>query len=175
MEHEIIGNPGTNNCFEETHVKHSDNFYNHVETIENNYYHKGEVNTVGTIITIWEKIVDVEHFLLFDIKEQINDAVSRNCIHIDIDPNIIKTTRTFIKKKRILLPTPVAEAAEYVINYCGKLYNSYLSLINQAARREVTLAELNRYVPEQLNNEAYLRQKQILESCLNDGRFKQYY
>lgn len=37
MDIKIEGNPGTGNRFEEIHIEHAENLYNHVRKVENHY------------------------------------------------------------------------------------------------------------------------------------------
>ncbi len=167
MGREINGNPGTGNRFIETRIEKVDTYYAEGAHHEVHYHDRQYIGeTIHAIQSIWESIVDVELFLSKRINEQINEHVKQNCLQFHIDPQIIEKTYCIIRKKEILLPEPVARAAENIIYYHCDTYNNYLAMINRAAQREVTLEEVNSYIPERLKNDLYLQQKQVLLKSL---------
>jgi hypothetical protein len=101
-----------------------------------------------TLQEIWEKIVETEFYVKYELVEQIKAAQEAKLQSITFDSSPLKQTYIFIQKKSIVLNQKLSDKTKsFFENYLLKAYNGYIETYRQAKSNKKTLEDLNNYIP----------------------------
>ena len=100
-----------------------------------------------TMQEVWAQIIEVEYYIRHDLNKQVEHA-NRNT-ELDFTP--IKVALFYIKKRDILLPPLLSKMVRELFEiYFEGTFNGYIKVVNQAIKKEITLKELNEFIPTAL-------------------------
>lgn len=105
---------------------------------------------LSAIQDIWGQIVDIEFYIRHNLGAQLEDAIQQSkTVNLDTDP--LRNAFILIEKKSILLSPELHNyIRKFFINYFQDTYNGYIASLNKAVRKEISLQELNQYIPNRL-------------------------
>ena len=104
-----------------------------------------------TLQEIWEKIVETEYYLRFDLAEQLEKAKKTNQQYLTFDSTPLKNAFIFIEKRSILLnDTLSTQTRTLFIKHLQQTYNGYIQILNKAIAKQETLDEVNKFIPNSL-------------------------
>ncbi len=106
---------------------------------------------LNTIQDIWGKIIETEFYIRHGLNKQLETAVNQGLTSYNFDFSPIKDAFIFIEKKSILLTPSVNEhLILFFTQYYQDTYNEYIQVINRAIKHEISLLELNKFIPNKL-------------------------
>ncbi len=109
---------------------------------------------LSAIQDIWGQIVDIEFYIRHNLGAQVKEAVRQNLTHVNLDTEPLRKAYIFIEKKSILLSPELHNyIRKFFINYFQDTYNGYIASLNKAISKEMTLQELNQYIPNRLGGQ----------------------
>jgi len=107
-----------------------------------------------TLQEIWEKLVETEYYIRWDLAEQLNKTEQTNQKHLELDPSPLKNAYIFIEKRSILLNDALStKTRELFIQHLQKTYNGYIKILNDAIEKKKTLSDVNEFIPSSLGQQ----------------------
>lgn len=107
-----------------------------------------------TIQEIWEKIVETEYYIRWDLADQVEKSKQTNQKHIEFDSKPLKNAIVFIEKRSILLTETLSDQTRtFFFNHLQATYNGYIDIIRQAIAKQKTIEEVNNFIPTALGQQ----------------------
>lgn len=136
--------------------KHIDKRFNKIEEFQKTLItiRKERYDTLlKTLQEIWEKLVETEYYIRFDLGEQVKQAQKTKSDVLAFDSKPLKEALIFIEKRSILLNDNLSsKTRDLFIKYLHSTYNGYIDIIRQAQAKQKTLTEVNEFIPNSLGD-----------------------
>jgi len=107
-----------------------------------------------TLQEIWEKIVETEYYIRWDLADQVTKAQQTKQQHLEFDSTPLKNAFVFIEKRSILLnDTLSTKTRTFFIDHLQKTYNGYIGIVIQTRDNQKTINDLNNFIPNSLGQQ----------------------
>jgi hypothetical protein len=124
-----------------------------------------------TLQEIWEKIVETEFYIQFELVEQIKAAQKAHQKELIFDSTPLKSTYIFIQKRSILLTENLStETKTFFEEYLLGTYNGYIDMYRQTIAKQKTLEDLNKFIPERLGVQYKMNLNQLKKKFEEQAR-----
>jgi len=146
--------------------KRIDRRFNRIEEFQRTLIiiRKERYNTLlKTLQEIWEKIIETEYYIRHDIPEQYKNAQQTSQAILTFDSTPLKNAFIFIEKRSILLNDNLSKmTSDLFINHLQSTYNGFIAILNQVPTGQVTINNVNNYIPNALGTK-YNRDLKLLK------------
>ena len=106
-----------------------------------------------TLQEIWEKLVETEYYIRFDLTEPVEQAIQTQPKVLTFDSKPLKEALIFIEKRNILLNENLSsKTRDLFVKHLQSSYNGYIDIIRQALAKQKTLTEVNDFIPNSLGD-----------------------
>ncbi|OXG03391.1 hypothetical protein BC749_101601 [Flavobacterium araucananum] len=137
--------------------KRIDNRFNRIEEFQKTLItiRKERYDTLlKTLQEVWEKIIETEYYIRHDMPDQFIEAQRNELNHINFDSTPLKEAFIFIEKRSILLNESLSkETSDFFVNHLQSTYNGFITILNKIPRGQVTLDEVNAFIPTALGRQ----------------------
>lgn len=107
-----------------------------------------------TLQEIWEKIVETEYYIRWDLADQLEKSKQTNQQHLEFDSTPLKNAIVFIEKRSILLTDTLSnQTRTFFSNHLQATYNGYIDIIRQAIAKQKTINDVNNFIPTALGEQ----------------------
>jgi hypothetical protein len=107
-----------------------------------------------TLQEIWEKLIETEFYIRWDIGEQVTKAGQKNQKHIDIDSTPLKSAWIFIEKRSILLNDELSNMTRNLFEkHLLKTYNGYIDILKEVSSNKKTMDDLKDFLLNSLGQQ----------------------
>lgn len=106
-----------------------------------------------TLQEIWEKLVETEYYIRWDLGEQMKQAQKTQPKELTFDSKPLKDALIFIEKRSILLDDNLSgKTINLFTKYLHSTYNGYIDIIRLAIAKQKTLNDVNVFIPNSLGD-----------------------
>lgn len=96
-----------------------------------------------TMQEVWAQIIEVEYYIRHDLSKQVEHAN----VNTELDFTPIKDAFIYIEKRNILLSPLLSKMIRELFEiYFQGTFNGYIKVVNQAAKKEITLKQVDEFI-----------------------------